>query len=84
MKKVVNLPDKSEPLISGPSLAERYEVDPATVRRWKREGMPCHAFNQKLVRYKITEVEVWLSNRWASKTGPASNRSGLRNQVAAQ
>jgi hypothetical protein len=83
MKKITRNPDNSsEPLIGGPALAEHYDVHDGTIRRWKREGMPCHAFNSKMVRYKLSEVEAWLSQRLANRPMPASDYSGLRNQPA--
>ena len=85
MKKTTKNPDNSaEPLIGGPALAEHYDVHDGTIRRWKREGMPCHAFNSKMVRYKLSEVEKWLSHRSTSRPAVVLNRGGLRNQAVAQ
>jgi hypothetical protein len=46
--------------LTGSELARHYVVDPATIRRWRRDGMPCHWYSAKMVRYKLSEVEAWL------------------------
>lgn len=54
-----------EDLISGPRVARKLDVDPATVRRWAREGMPHHVIGEGLIRYRFNEVLVWRSARKA-------------------
>ena len=54
-----------EDLISGLRVARTIDVDPATVRRWVREGMPCHVLGEGLVRYQLSEVLVWRAARKA-------------------
>jgi hypothetical protein len=59
-------------LISGPNIARKLDVDPATVRRYKDEGMPCHILAPGLIRYKWSEVLDWLAKRpRKSKKQPA-------------
>jgi hypothetical protein len=84
MKKIIKNSDKlAEPLVGTPRVAEHCDVHDGTVRRWKREGMPYHAFNSKMVRYRLSEVEAWLTQRSINRPPPVSNRSGLRNQAVA-
>ena len=85
MKKITKDSDKlAEPLVGTPTVAGHFDVHDGTVRRWKRDGMPCHAFNSKMVRYKLSEVEAWLVQRSVNRPPPVVNRSGLRNQAVAQ
>src|SRR6516165_8965589 len=53
----------TEPWMNGPDLARHYGVDPATIRRWRREGMPSHPRGYRLVLYKLSECEAWLKTR---------------------
>jgi hypothetical protein len=48
---------------SGPKIARKLDVDPATVRRWAREGMPHHILGEGLIRYRLDEVLNWRANR---------------------
>ena len=52
-----------EELVSGPQIARGVKVDPATVRRWRKEGMPHHLLGFGLVRYKMAEVLAWRARR---------------------
>src|SRR5260370_26700400 len=51
---------ETEPKRSGAEIANHYGVDVATVRRWRREGMPAIWYNPKLVRYELSKVDEWL------------------------
>ena len=51
-----------DPLVSGSSIARSLDVDPATVRRWKLEGMPSHEIGG-LIRYRLSEVLAWRKQR---------------------
>jgi hypothetical protein len=84
MKKITKNPDNTEPVVGGPVVANHFDVHDGTVRRWRRQGMPSHAYGRKLVRYKLSEVESWLNQRSVSKTAPEYDRSGLRNQAVAK
>jgi hypothetical protein len=53
----------TEPKRSGAEIANHYGVDVATVRRWRREGMPAIWYNPKLVRYELSKVDEWLRAR---------------------
>lgn len=48
-----------EDLLSGSRLAKKLDVDPATVRRWVREGAPHHVLGDNLIRFKFEELLAW-------------------------
>lgn len=54
---------KEEPLESGPNIARKIDLDPATIRRWVREGAPHHVIGDKLVRYRLSELLAWRAAR---------------------
>jgi hypothetical protein len=66
----ISLPVETEPKRSGAEIANHYQVDAATVRRWRREGMPAIWYNPKLVRYELSKVDEWLRAR-GSQPRPA-------------
>ncbi len=55
--------DVEEKLHSGPSVAKTWDLDPATIRRWRREGAPCHVLGCGLIRYKLSELGKWRASR---------------------
>jgi hypothetical protein len=59
MKRVQTIDEK---LLSGPSAARALDLDPATIRRWRKEGAPCHLMGD-LVRYKLSELTAWRTTR---------------------
>lgn len=54
---------EEEPFVTGPSVARKISVDPATVRRYHREGCPGHILGPRMTRYKLSEVLAWLAQR---------------------
>jgi transposase-like protein len=60
MKSLKQTSVETEPLVSGLQIARHYDVDAATVRRWRREGMPARYFSAKMVRYELSKVDEWL------------------------
>jgi hypothetical protein len=60
--KLKKLPAE-EDLLSGPRIARKIDVDPATVRRWVREGAPHHVLGHKLIRFKLDELLAWRAKR---------------------
>ena len=52
-----------EKFLSGPSVAKTWDLDPATIRRWRREGAPSHILGNGLIRYKLSELEKWRASR---------------------
>jgi hypothetical protein len=61
MKKTIISPE--EQLLSGPEVARKLCLDPATIRRWRNEGAPSHILGNKLIRYKLSELMVWRAKR---------------------
>ena len=56
-------PKLGEKLLSGPNVAKTWDLDPATVRRWRREGAPYHTLGNGLIRYRLSELEKWRASR---------------------
>jgi len=52
-----------EQLEAGPRIARKIDVDPATIRRYGREGCPRHIIGEGLIRYRLTEVLAWRAQR---------------------
>jgi hypothetical protein len=52
-----------EQLESGPRIARKIDVDPATIRRYGREGCPRHILGKGLIRYRLSEVLAWRAER---------------------
>jgi hypothetical protein len=50
---------------SGPRIARKLDLDPATIRRWAREGAPHHVIGEGLIRYRLDEVLAWRAERKA-------------------
>ena len=55
----------AEPVLDTAEVARHYKLSDATVLRWVDEGLPVKRYNQRLFRYKLSEVEKWLQNRGA-------------------
>ena len=60
MKK---LKPTQERLLFGPSVAKEWDLDPATIRRWKREGAPFTVLGKGVIRYKLSELAAWRAQR---------------------
>ena len=56
--KLKELPPE-EDLLSGPRIARKLDIDPATVRRWVREGAPHHVLGDKLIRFRLDDLLAW-------------------------
>jgi hypothetical protein len=54
---------KEEPLETGPNIARKIDVDPATMRRYHREGCPGYILGPRMTRFKMSEVLTWLAQR---------------------
>ena len=63
-----------EPELSGPALAQYFDVQPSTVRWWRRQGAPAIIYNPKLIRYRISEIQAWLRKRGEGKGKPTVGR----------
>jgi hypothetical protein len=55
-----------ENLLTGPALARKLQIDPATPRRWIREGCPFHSLGG-YKRFDLEEVLTWHAKRRAQK-----------------
>jgi len=49
-----------EPELSGPQVAKQLGVEASTVRWWRRNGAPSVTYNNKMIRYRLTEIQAWL------------------------
>lgn len=58
-----------ETLFTITSLADVLAVKPPTLRKWMREGLP-HLKLGKLVRFRESEVSVWLETKRAKPAKP--------------
>jgi predicted DNA-binding transcriptional regulator AlpA len=61
-------------LKSGPNIARALDLDPATIRRYARDGMPHHVLADRVVRYRMSEVLDWLAQRKRSTPKAAAGR----------
>jgi hypothetical protein len=52
--------------VTAAQLAHHFNLNVATIYRWRFEGMPAKEYNQRLFRYKLSEVERWLQARGAA------------------
>ena len=59
MKPKKSVPSPQDDLWAGPRIARKLDVDPATVRRWVREGCPHYTLGNKLIRFKLDELLAW-------------------------
>jgi transposase-like protein len=66
--KLVSAPDSKEPMLSGPKIARILDVDPATIRRWRKEKAPHHLIGEGLIRYRLSEIVGWRATRKSIKS----------------
>jgi hypothetical protein len=52
-----------EELVPPATIAKIWMVDVATIRRWRKEGLPAHFLGNNLYRFRISEVEAWRLSR---------------------
>jgi predicted DNA-binding transcriptional regulator AlpA len=55
--------ESEEPLVKGPTVARYLDLDPHTIRRYTREGMPHYVLGPGFIRYKLSEVLAWRAQR---------------------
>jgi len=70
--------ESTEPEVSGAQVAEHFDVGGATIRRWKRDGMPAKKYNSRLYRYKLSEVEYWLQERGKELAARADEKRAIK------
>ena len=61
--KLPSPPDFKEPVLSGPKIARILDVDPTTIRRWRKEKAPHHPLGTGLIRYRLSEIMAWRATR---------------------
>jgi hypothetical protein len=76
MKTSILSPENEERL-TGSELARILKVASGTIRKWHAEGCPAHRLNYKLVYYRLSEVEKWLTERAAKPAVSAEQRAIL-------
>ena len=73
-----------EPEVSAYQVAEHFNVNEGTVRRWNRMGMPARAYNSRFIRYKISEVGKWLQARGAQLDESRRKKAATTAEVTAK
>jgi phage terminase Nu1 subunit (DNA packaging protein) len=73
MKRKV-APEREEEQVNGRQIADHFQVDVHTVRRWRYDGCPCVVYNPVMIRYRLSEVEQWLRNRKVTLPNPPKRR----------
>ena len=69
VEKELNLAEVPVRELTGNQLAEKLQVNPATVRLWRTEGLPHTQLSERRFRYDLQESIAWLSNRMQNKYG---------------
>lgn len=54
--KLTSVPDE---LVTRDELAHILRVSVPTVDRMRRDGMPCHRWGRRLVRFRVHEAIAW-------------------------
>ena len=52
-----------EELLTMKELSEYLKVSRITINKWIAEGMPREVYGKRVIRYKLSEVLEWLSQR---------------------
>jgi hypothetical protein len=58
---------KTESFLRGKELADRLKIDPATLRTWRKYGLPHQKIGYKTIRYRFSDVLAWLASKEAGK-----------------
>ena len=67
MKTAKPLVTINEPELTGSEVAQCLRADPATIRNYRKEGMPGRRAGYRKFLYKLSEVNAWLEKREAQK-----------------
>ncbi len=51
----------SKKLLKTQNLVEKYQVSPATIYRWRQQGMPFKQIGRS-IRFDEVEVDEWIEN----------------------
>jgi phage terminase Nu1 subunit (DNA packaging protein) len=60
---VVPLRAEQDAYLTRRQLAEHMQVSLRTVDAWRAEGMPCHSWGRRLVRYRLREALAWAESQ---------------------
>ena len=82
MKTPKTVVEIDEPELTGPELAERLRADPATVRTYRREGMPGRRVGYRKFLYRVSQVNAWLEERETEKERIRQQRAKERQAAA--
>ena len=52
-----------EPLVTAKTVRDRLTVGPAALAAALRQGLPHYKLNQRVLRFRMSEVEQWLAER---------------------
>ena len=64
---MINTENKPEVWVSTKEIAQHLGITLETLRKWIRKGsIPCHRIG-KLWKFKISEVDVWVTSGQASE-----------------
>jgi hypothetical protein len=72
-----------EPELTGPEIAVRLRIDPATVRQFRREGMPGRRTGYRKFLYRLSQVNAWLEERETKKEKIRQQRATEREKTKA-
>lgn len=64
VNNVHHLSGASERLLTVAELAAHLSMSERWIRYRLREGMPCQRFGRSVIRFKVSEVDVWLRGRY--------------------
>ena len=62
--------------LTAAELAHHLSVCTRTIRRWVREGCPSHPWGSRLRRFRLAEVEAWLTERQERTMASTDKRPG--------
>ena len=54
---------REEPLVTSKTVRDRLTVGPAAFAAALRQGLPHYKINQRVLRFRMSEVEQWLAER---------------------
>lgn len=56
-------PSPPEPYVTIDELAELMGVSRSTIKRWRRQGLPCETWGVRVVRFRPTQAMTWARAR---------------------
>jgi len=49
--------------VNGPDICKIFHISAPTLRKWRREGVPCYYTGSQSYRYDTAAVGSWLARR---------------------